>query len=282
MYYIQEADKPNFILGLFTVIQLQQDKIILPICKEQGISAKKAQKLAKKTKKVFEQAISKKIVLSEKIRTQEEYVNLLHSYDLEIVEGKWLFEVLTNKILEKILEREKRKKQDIKLSILVNDVSEIMLVNIRKLAKEYKSMNIVTNHIQKFKKLEKQILEEDGIMITVGNNKRKGISNAEMILNVDFPEELVNQYHIYENAVIVNVRENVKIAKKRFNGICINDYDISYQKPEEFDYDKETKYKACKIYESQINQKQPVLEIMKQIEKDKVQITKLLGVNGEI
>ncbi len=278
MYYVQEADKPYLIFSIFNIIQLQQDKIILPI-DEKKISSRKAQKLAKKTKRILDKTISTKIVISKKIQKQEEYVNLLHAYSFELIDGKWLFEVLSCKILEYILEKKEIKKEEAKISILVNDLTENMLSNIRQIAKEYKRVNIITNHIAKFKKIEKQILEKDGIMITVGNNKKKGLSKSQLILNVDFPSELINQYHIYENAIIVNIRGNVKIAQKRFNGISINDYDITFEKTEGFDYDKSTKYKACKIYEAQFNKKQPFQEIIKQMEKDKVKITKLVGIN---
>lgn len=278
MYYIQEADKPNFIFKLLNIIQLREDKIILPIGEEK-ISSKAAQKLAEKTKKILDKTMSKRIVISEKIQKQEEYVNLLHNYSLEIIEGKWLFEILSCKALDYILKQKEMKKEETSISILVNDLTENMLSNIRKITKEYKRVNIITNHIENFKKIEKQILEKDGIMITVGNNKKKGLSKSKLILNVDFPSELINQYNIYENAIIINIRGNVKITKKRFNGITINDYDITFEKNKEFDYDKDTKFKACKIYESQINKKQPIQEIMKQIEKDKVKITKLVGMN---
>ena len=281
LYYIQEADKPNFIFRFFHIIQLQEDKIILPI-NDKKISSKKAQKLAQKTKRILDKTISKKIVISEKIQKQEEYVNLLHTYDLEIIDGRWLFEILSCKVLDYILRQKKMRKEEIAISILVNDLTENMLSNIKQITKEYKRVNIVTNHIEKFGKIEKQILEKDGIMITVGNNKKKGLSKAKLILNVDFPSELINQYNIYENAIIVNIRGNVKIAKKRFNGISINDYEIAFDKGEEFDLDKEKKYKQCKIYEAQINKKQPFQEIMKQIEKDKVKITKLIGMNTMI
>ncbi len=50
MYYVQETDKPNFIFKLFNIIKVKQDKIILPI-KDENINIKKAQKLAKKTKR---------------------------------------------------------------------------------------------------------------------------------------------------------------------------------------------------------------------------------------
>ena len=98
---------------------------------------------------------------------------------------------------------------------------------------------------------------------------------------MDFPQELINQYSIYEKAIIINIKENIKIATKRFNGICINNYDISFQN-KEFDYDKETKYKASKIYEAQINKRQPFREIIKQIDNDKVKITKLMGINSKL
>lgn len=281
LYYIQEADKPNLIFKLFNIIQVQGDKIILPI-NEKKIASRKIQKLAQKTKKIIEKTISKKIVISEKIQKQEEYVNLLHTYDLEIMDGKWLFEILSCKVLDYILKQKKMRKEEIAISILVNDLTENMLSNIKQIAREYKRVNIITNHIEKFRKIEKQILEEDGIMITVGNNKKKGLSKAKIIFNVDFPSEIINQYNIYENAIIVNIRGNVKITKKRFNGITINDYEIAFNKGEEFDYDKETKYKECKIYEAQMNKKQPLLEIMKKIEKDKVKITRLIGINSMI
>lgn len=278
LYCIQEADKPNFIFKIFNVIQLREDKIILPIGAEK-ISSRKAFKLARKTKKILDKTISKRIVISQNIQKQQEYVNLLHSYSLEIAEGKWLFEALSSKVLDYILGKKQMKKEETQISILVNDVTENMLANIRKIAKEYKRINIVTNHIQKFRKIEKQILEQDGIMITVGNNKRKGLAKSNLILNVDFPSELINQYNIYENAIIVNLRGNVKIEKKRFNGICINDYEIEFQDREEFDYDKNTKYKASEIYEAQMNKRQPFQEIMKQVEKDRVRIVQLVGMN---
>jgi hypothetical protein len=85
MYYIQETDKPKFIFKIFNIIQLKDDKIILPI-NENKISSSRAQKLAKKTKKILDKTISKKIVISEKIEKQEEYVNFLHTYSFEIIE----------------------------------------------------------------------------------------------------------------------------------------------------------------------------------------------------
>lgn len=280
LYYIQGIDKPNKILNLLNIIKLEENKIILPISENSlPITNKKAEKLAKKTKEMLDQAISKRIVISEKLQQQKDYMNWLSSYPLEMIEGKWLFEILSYDVLAYILEKKGMKKEETRISVLVNDLSENMLENLIKIAQEYKRVNIITNHIEKFKKIEKKIFDENGIMITVGNNKRKGLSKSALILNVDFPNELINQYHIYEKAILVNIRGKIKIAKKRFNGITINDYEITFKEIEQFDDDRTKRYKMAKIYEAQMNKKQPYQEIMKQIKKDKVEIKQLMGIN---
>ena len=279
MYCIQESDKPNFLFKIFNIIKINENKIILPIMGEETISVKKAEKLAMKTKKILDKTISKKIVISKKIKKQEKYMELLSNYNYEIVDGKWLFEVLSCKALDYVTSKRKLKKQELAISILVNNLSEYMIENIKQIAKEYKRVNIVTNYIEKFKILEEQILQKDGIMITVGNNKKKGLSKSNIILNVDFSSKLINQYNLSENAVIINIWHNVFIEKKRFNGITINNYDIAFKNFDSYDYDFNTKYKACEMYEAQMNKKMPFYEVMKKIQNDKVQITKLIGKN---
>ena len=279
MYCIQETDKPQFLFKTFNIVELVGNKIILPITGDEKISYKKTKKLALKTKKILDKTISKEIVISQKIKKYNNYIDLINYNNLEIVEGRWLFEVLSCKILDYIIKHKKMKKEEISISILVNDLSENMIENIRKIAKEYKRVNIITNYLEKFKRIVEQILQEDGIMITVGNNKKKGIAKSQIILNVDFSSDMINKYNIFEEAIIINIKKDVKIKDKRFNGICINNYDIEF-KNDDYDYDISTKYKACEIYEAKMNKKQPFYEIMKQIEKDKVKIIKLKGKNS--
>ena len=241
MYYIQETDKPSKIFEFFNIIKVQDDKIILPI-NEKIKNQKRAEKLAIKTKNMLRQSNCNKIIISKKIRKQEQYMNYLYTYDLDIVDGRWLFEVLSEKILDYVVSKKDLKKEDTQLSILVNDLSDIMLEKIKILVKQYKRINIITNHIGKFKKIEEQFLSKDGIMITVTNNKKKSIAKSKLILNVDFPEELINKYKIYDEAIIINIKQNVRIKSKRFNGICVNDYEIKFKTDLSYDNDKLNKY----------------------------------------
>lgn len=154
--------------------------------------------------------------------------------------------------------------------------------NIKLFIKQYKRVNIVTNHIEKFKKIEKQILEDEGVMITVTNNKKKSLSKSKIILNVDFPTELINKYQIYDEAIIINLKGNVKINKKRFNGININEYEIDFKRKSEFDHEIKKKYKLSEIYEVDFYKKTTYKNIIDKLEKDKVRIVSLKGENTKL
>lgn len=271
MYYIQEADKPKLISKILNMPTVKEDKIILPIGQDK-IKIKKAEKLAQKTVKILEKTNSKKIVLSKQISKQEEYVNFLHSYGAKIIEGKWLFKALTLKVLDYIVEKKRLKKEELQISILINEIEPNMLENIKEIVKQYKRVNIVTNHFEKFKKIEQQIFDEYGIMITVTNNKKRSLAKSQIILNVDFPKELINKYIIFEEAIIVNLCGNVVISSKRFNGTNIIDYEINYISDEEFDCDKNNLYDKKKIYEAQTYTNRTFDYLQKQFLKDKIKI----------
>ena len=282
LYFIKETDKPSKILRFFNVLKLDKDKIVLPIQDEQ-IDEKQAQKLSIKTKKILDMSNCNKVILSKEIKKQDNYVNFINSYNIEIVDGKWLFELLACKVIEYIKSKKNINEQELSIAILVNTITESSLYNIKEIAKKYKKVNIVTNHIEKFKKIENQILDEDGLMITVVNNKRKSLAKTKVVLNMDFPQELVNQYNIYEEAVVVNIQGNVKINKKRFNGVCINDYEIEKLKSFDdldYDYDKEIYFEQKDIYEASIYKKQPIENVMRKINKDKIEIKRLVGENN--
>lgn len=155
---------------------------------------------------------------------------------------------------------------------MVNDMSENIYENIKKIAKNFKRVHIVTNHMEKFKKIEKLFFEEEGIMITVGNNKRKSLSKSKVIINIDFPSELINEYNVFDEAIIITLRKNIKIKSKRFNGKIIDDYEITLKHNEEIEYKNLNKYNLKEIYEAQFYKKQPFENIMKKIEKDKVKV----------
>lgn len=279
MFYIEKNDKPNWLEKKLNLIRIQDNTIILPITKETG--NKKIEKLAQKTRKVIQKySNSKKIVLSKEMYNEQIYLNYLNTYGLEIQDGRWLFEILLPDTIEYIINKKKIEKTNI--SIMINDLTEIELENIKTLARKYKSINIVTNHIEKFKKLQKQLQEEYGIIITITNNKKKSLMKSQIILNIDFPNELINKYNIQDEAIIVNLKAKIKINSKRFNGLNISNYEIDFREDKKNNKALSSKYNLRDLYESELYRKQRISEIRRKIKNDKVCIKRLILNNGEL
>ena len=278
MYYIEESDKPSFLEEKLSRVKLEIDRIILPI-KKDNLNINKARNLAKKTMKILKKGNSKKVVISKNIQNFKEYIDLLKQQDLEIIDGSWLYKILVPEILEYILNKENMKSEETNIYILINDLTEIALQTIKRLANTYKSVNIITNHIEKFKKIEEIMIKESGIAITVMNNKKKGLAKAKIILNFDFPKELINKYNIYEKAIILNLQGVLKIEKKRFQGLIINDYEIDTKKTNEYPITNK-KYKTKELYESCFYKSQPYNNIVEKVKKDKIKIKELYSLNG--
>lgn len=278
MVYIEKNDKPNFIEKILNLIRVKENTIILPI--NEKMTENKIEKLAMKTyKKITKISNSKKIVLSKEMKEEEKYINYLNTYGMEISEGRWLFEILLTDIVKYITEKQKIEKANI--SILINDLTDIEFNNIKILAQKYNMINIVTNHIEKFRKLENQ-LKEEGIIITITNNKKKSLMKSNIIVNVDFPKELLNKYSLNENACIINLKKIVKITQKRFNGLTVNDYEIVFRNDVCDEKFFNGKYEIKDLYEAGMYKKSPFIELREKIKKDGVKINKLFLNNGEL
>ena len=104
MYYIKETDKPSKFAEFFHIVKLENDTIILPILGT-SLDEKTAYKLAIKTKTILDKTNSKKLVLSKQIKQQEAYMSYLYSYNYEIVDGRWLFQMLLFDVLEYIIKK---------------------------------------------------------------------------------------------------------------------------------------------------------------------------------
>ena len=278
MIYIEKNDKPNIIEKMLNLIKVQDSTIILPI--NEKTKEKQIEKIAKKTIKVIGKiSNSKKIVLSKKMKKEEKYINYLNEYGIEIADGRWLFEILLTDIVNYIVEKQKIER--VNISVLINDLTDKEFENIKLLAQKYMTINIVTNHIEKFRKLEQQ-LQEKGIIATITNNKKKSLMKSQIIINIDFPKELINKYRINESATIVNVKRPIKITQKRFNGVTVNDYEIEYRNDicnEKFFVDK---YNLKDFYEAEMYKRDSFTNLRKKIKNDKVLINKLYLNNGEL
>ena len=114
-------------------------------------------------------------------------------------------------------------------------------------------------------------------MLNISNNRKKSLLKSQIIINIDFPEELINKYKIFDNAIIININDKINLQSKRFNGINVNYYKINL--PEEYKLDE---FKDEIVYESLIYTKNNYKEISKKIMQDNIEIIGLIGNKGII
>ncbi len=291
MYYIQELDKQTKIDKIFLRIKVKENIIYIPKLKEFKNQKLEKEYLGKrknilnivnKVVKVLENDDCNKVVLSKNLKENELFVNYLYTYNIDIYNGKYLLEILSANIIDYIVEKKCLNKEQIQITIAVNDISDIMFENIKLIIEKYKKVNIATKNIIRFKKMEEIILEKLGKIIQISDNKKKSLLKSDIILNIDFDEELLNKYIIKEDAIIMNIKNNVKIYKKRFNGININDYEITC-KDDIFKLPIITEsYFTKDMYEAILSNKLLYQEINNKLRNDNVELLVLKGNNTNI
>lgn len=233
IFFVEENDKHMW--WNLKKIQVKQDKIIInkEICK---MKIKQKIKLVNILRKILLEMNCKKIIISNKLKNDNDFLNLLASNNINVIDGKWLFKMIIPEFTEKVVKKNNMKQENLEISFTINQNTKIFEEYIEYFSKEYKRVNIITNHISKFKKLEEKLYNNNGILVTVANNKRKSLLKTDIIINVDFPKEVLNNYTINDKAIIITIDEEIKIKKKRFCGIIINNYNIELKNKEEFEF----------------------------------------------
>lgn len=165
--------------------------------------------------------------------------------------------------------------------ILVNEYTDENLELIEDLIQIFRSVNIVTSKISKFRRLERNC-ERKGILITVSNNKRKSLQKAKNIVNIDFNNQTMHKYTISPNATIINLSTEEIEPILSFKGIVISNYYMGIEENlkvyfNEFYGEYETKI----LLESFVNNYSYNL-IKKYLKECKTQINQLVGINGFI
>ncbi len=279
LFFIEESKEKNKcklkINNILNKIQEQKDgnKVFLSLpIKSEKIKEKKIKRLVKQMQKYR----IKTVVLSDNLFNIETLKNELYSININILDGKYLFKLLTEEVIKYICKKTKTDIEKMEISILTNDVNNTNNVIIIGLAEKVKMLNIITNHVSEFKTMEEYLLDEKGIVIKISNNYKTALKKTNIIINIDFVEEDINKYSLPSKCVIVNLNSEIKIKTKKFNGINIIDYNIII--PPKY---KIEGYNNKFVYESNMLEKGYEVA-KKQIQEDKIKIKNLIGKNGVI
>lgn len=207
--------------------------------------------------------------------------------NIQLATGKKLMEYMEMDLLEYILKQQGTNKKQEEIYILFRKDEKINLDFLQRFIENFRMTNIVTNDIKHMKLFQEQLLEKENVLISVSNNKRKALKRAKYILNVNLNKQELNKYQINRNAIVINIRENVKQDAPNFDGININYFAISC--PDEYMEKFEqigSNFDLAQLYESVLLQdnvtKRKQEDVYERIKQDEVKITHLIGNNGEI
>lgn len=284
MICIQEYDNLNSmnskIKYYLNIIDVKiKNNIILyrvPLLKNKRISKIRLKIISKKLIKKIKKNDENIVILSNFLKKNTYIYDDILKNKIEIINGKRLFYFLVLDILDYIFRLKNEKIEQKEITILINNFDYISKKIIFKIAQKVKKTRIITNDINTCNNIEKELYDEYGILIDISNNIETSLINSKIILNFDFSNSEINNYKIFNKAIIINLIGNIIIHSKRFNGININHYQIDI--PEKYKIDK---FSNQDLYEGIVfnfNFEQ----VQDKIREDKIRIISLIGNRGVI
>ena len=289
------------ILGKIEIIKLNDDYVFcIPVRKK----IKRQEKILKKLKNLIKKYRIDKIVFSEELINRKGKIikKVLKEDSLKIVYGKKILNIMSMDILEYIFNLRNTVINNEDLFFLIKKDEEFDIKFLYKFIEKCKTVNIITNDIEKFRKFQEDLYEKENILITVSNNKIKSLRKAKYIFNINMSNEEIIKYKLNRNAIIINLKDELKDLPNTFEGINVNYINIKIpdeymEKIEIIDEDEE--FDITKIYESilekridkeckkniipynvTLSQKRNIAENI--IKEDKIKIIGLIGNNGKI
>lgn len=223
-----------------------------------------------------------RVCLSNNLLNNPVFMDFINKQNVRIFDGKWLFKHLVTNCIDYVC---KAKKENIgyqEISFLSNDINDIVVQNIRDVSGKVRILNIITEDEKKFRKIERELYEEKGIILNMNNNYKKSLIKSDIIFNFDFSEEEFNKYNLPKRACIINLNNFMNISSKAFEGINANFFEISmprkYLKNSIYlnDFDNSI------LYESYIYKNTSSKNVKSELESDEINISFLNGKNGRI
>lgn len=328
--YVKELDAPVTIMDkvryhIFSEIEIEKFEgnfiIRIPICEKN--EERKTQKVIKKLLYQMQKYKIDSLAFSEKLSLEKQdkqaFCQKLQSYLLELKKQKTSLRIYPLKlisekslmsympffILKRLLEIQQKEIREEEVYFLIKKDLKMDFSFLDPFIKTCKTVNIVTNDIERFQKIQQDLYEQENILMGVSNNRNKFLRKAKYIFNINLEAKDLKKLKIHRNAIIIHIKQDEKYEENGFQGININHIKITMpdeytEKLDKMNALEGDKIVAEKFYTSILlerleKQKEKSLvkkesyiqesyfEIVNQmIEKDEITIQDFIGNNGLI
>ncbi len=223
-----------------------------------------------------------RVCISNNLLNNKDFMEFIRKENVKILDGKWLFKHLANSCADYICKCKRENLGYQEVSFLSNGISDIVVENIKDISSKVKILNVITEDERKFRKLEKELYEEKGIILNMNNNYKKSLIKSDIIFNFDFSEEEINKYTLPKRTCIINFNEAIKINIKSFEGINVDFFEIPMPRKYLKNSIHLNDFDNSVLYESYIYKNTSSKNIINEIMKDGVNISFLSGKSGRI
>lgn len=184
-------------------------------------------KITKKILKIIKKYNVQNIVLNNEFLNDSALKEKLNYNKKYIVTGSRIGKILLPKILEDISKYAKLEREKMKVVLLMNEYSIENLDLVEYISKEVKQLSIVSKNHTKYEKTANKLFEKYGFMIKLYDNNIKEFNRDNIIINLDFSKDELKKMFFNKYSIIISLNEKILELRKNFEGIVINDIDIS-------------------------------------------------------
>lgn len=266
---------------------------------------KKMDKVIKSLVLQMKKAKIEKVVFSDECMCHLEYhkiVQICIQNGIEVLNGRQLMRYMDFNILTYVLKLQNTQIKQEDVFFLIKKDNNLDLQFLSRFIENCKTVNIVTNDLKRFKKVQETLYEKENILISVSNHKTKSLKRAKYIFNVNMELQDLEKYTINRNAIMIHLQDEIKYQASLFNGININGIEIDIPDEVIEEYEKIEgieKFNAMRLYESILlrkiaREKRKIVMLSKSdlikrknivadiLEEDGIKIKGLVGNNGKI
>lgn len=297
---LKMMDKFKYYCGIVTKNELQDGCVFrIPLLEQEEKMSKVIRNLLKQIQKAKIDAI----VFSRDCICYPFYFKMKEALEgYTVLTGKRLMHYMNYEILEYILKIQNTTMKQEDVFFMIKKDKNLDLQFLSKFVENCKTVNIVTNDIERFKNVQDNLYEKENILISVSNNKSKSLKRAKYILNINMEQKEFEKFKVNRDAIIINLGENTDYHRTGFDGICVQYFEIHI--PDEYiehweSIDGLDEFDNVRLYESILlmkieSAKQKVIMLSKEelyqhknmvenmIKDDDIYIIGLIGNNGRI
>ena len=195
--------------------------IFLPHFKE-----RKSKSYAKRVLKILNNSRINNIVVNNEILKNRNFCEELVDNKKYIITGRRIYKALLLRILKDVSKQMNVDLEKLKVVLLVDEYTVENVDLIRCIARNVKSLTVVTTDKDKFNRLTTELYENFGIILKVYEKNKSNYKYANILVNADFPSYEMEKINVGNNSLIICGFAKLYKIKPNFNGIIIRNVDV--------------------------------------------------------